>query len=167
MYGKRDIRVAVSKTNAMRILDASKIPYQIHMYENKDGKIDGVSVAAKIGKDIKMVYKTLVLKDSGNEIFVFVIPVEAELDLKKAAKVVQAKKVEMIPVKEIQKFTGYIRGGCSPIGMKKKYRTLIDQTATKLEHIIVSGGKIGLQVELGVSDLLVVTEAKLADVIHQ
>ncbi|AYV73131.1 Cys-tRNA(Pro) deacylase [Bacillus sp. PK3-056] len=158
--------MAITKTNAMRILDAEKIPYSVHTYENKDGKIDGISVAGKIGKETEMVYKTLVVKDTGNGIYVFVIPVEAELDLKKAAKVVNAKKLEMIAVKDIQKTTGYIRGGCSPIGMKKKYETILDESVNKQSSIIVSGGKIGVQIEMEVNNLIQVTEAKVEDVIH-
>ncbi|MEK4443848.1 MULTISPECIES: Cys-tRNA(Pro) deacylase [Niallia] len=158
--------MAITKTNAMRILDAEKIPYSVHTYENKDGKIDGISVAGKIGKEIEMVYKTLVVKDTGNGIYVFVIPVEAELDLKKAAKVVNAKKLEMIAVKDIQKTTGYIRGGCSPIGMKKKYETILDESVNKQSSIIVSGGKIGVQIEMEVNNLIQVTEARVEDVIH-
>ncbi|MEK4654161.1 MULTISPECIES: Cys-tRNA(Pro) deacylase [Niallia] len=158
--------MAITKTNAMRILDAEKIPYSVHTYENKDGKIDGISVAGKIGKETEMVYKTLVVKDTGNGIYVFVIPVEAELDLKKAAKVVNAKKLEMIAVKDIQKTTGYIRGGCSPIGMKKKYETILDESVNKQSSIIVSGGKIGVQIEMEVNNLIQVTEARVEDVIH-
>ncbi|KLV27498.1 Cys-tRNA(Pro) deacylase [Niallia circulans] len=158
--------MAITKTNAMRILDAEKISYSVHTYENKDGKMDGISVAGKIGKEIEMVYKTLVVKDTGNGIYVFVIPVEAELDLKKAAKVVNAKKLEMIAVKDIQKTTGYIRGGCSPIGMKKKYETILDESVNKQSTIIVSGGKIGVQIELAVNNLIQVTEARVEDVIH-
>lgn len=158
--------MAITKTNAMRILDAEKIPYSVHTYENKDGKIDGISVAGKIGKAIEMVYKTLVVKDGGHGIYVFVIPVEAELDLKKAAKVVNAKKLEMIAVKDIQKTTGYIRGGCSPIGMKKKYETILDASVDKQSSIIVSGGKIGVQIEMAVNNLIQVTEARVEDVIH-
>jgi Cys-tRNA(Pro)/Cys-tRNA(Cys) deacylase len=160
------IAMAITKTNAMRILDAEKISYSVHTYENKDGKMDGISVAGKIGKEIEMVYKTLVVKDTGNGIYVFVIPVEAELDLKKAAKVVNAKKLEMIAVKDIQKTTGYIRGGCSPIGMKKKYETILDESVNKQSTIIVSGGKIGVQIELAVNNLIQVTEARVEDVIH-
>ncbi|AYV68465.1 Cys-tRNA(Pro) deacylase [Niallia circulans] len=158
--------MAITKTNAMRILDAEKTPYSVHTYENKDGKIDGISVAGKIGKETEMVYKTLVVKDTGNGIYVFVIPVEAELDLKKAAKVVNAKKLEMIAVKDIQKTTGYIRGGCSPIGMKKKYETILDESVNKQSSIIVSGGKIGVQIEMEVNNLIQVTEARVEDVIH-
>lgn len=149
----------------MRILDAHKINYEMMSYDNKDGKIDGVSVAQKIGKEPNIVYKTLVAQGSSKNLYVFVIPVAEELDLKKAAKAVSEKKVEMIPVKDIQKWTGYIRGGCSPIGMKKHYQTLIDQRAESIERIIVSGGKIGIQIDLFVDDLLSVTEAKLVDLI--
>jgi Cys-tRNA(Pro)/Cys-tRNA(Cys) deacylase len=156
--------VAQGKTNAMRILDAKKVSYNLMTYENKDGKIDGVSVANKINKDPQVVYKTLVTQGTSKELFVFVIPVEAELDLKKAAKAAEEKKVEMIPVKDIQKWTGYIRGGCSPIGMKKYYSTFIDQSANDLDMIVVSGGKIGVQLELNIQDLLLVTEAILVDI---
>jgi len=158
--------MAITKTNAMRILDAEKIPYSVHTYENKDGKIDGISVAGKIGREIEVVYKTLVVKDAGSGIYVFVIPVEAELDLKKAAKVVNAKKLEMIAVKDIQKMTGYIRGGCSPIGMKKKYETILDASVNKQSSIIISGGKIGVQIEMAVEYLIQVTNAKVEEVIH-
>jgi Cys-tRNA(Pro)/Cys-tRNA(Cys) deacylase len=156
--------VAQSKTNALRLLDSKRISYQLMTYENTDGKIDGVSVAQKINKDPRMVYKTLVSQGISKALYVFIIPVEAELDLKKAAKAAGEKKVEMIPVKDIQKWTGYIRGGCSPIGMKKHYSTFIDQSAKELETIVVSGGKIGVQVELSVLDLQSVTEASIADI---
>ncbi|CCQ96219.1 conserved hypothetical protein [[Clostridium] ultunense Esp] len=109
------------KTNAMRILDTHNIEYKIITYDKKDGKIDGVSVAKKIGKEPKKVFKTLVARGSSGELYVFIIPVAEELDLKKAAKAAGEKKIEMIPAKDITKHTGYIRGGCSPIGMKKTY----------------------------------------------
>lgn len=156
--------MAPVKTNAMRILDGKKIAYQVMTYDNEDGKIDGVSVAHKIGKDPAMVYKTLVAQGSSRNIYVFVIPVEAELDLKKAAKAAGEKKVDMLPVKDIQKWTGYIRGGCSPVGMKKLYPTFIDEQASQLDAIIVSGGKIGVQVEVSVKDLQRVIEAAMADI---
>lgn len=152
------------KTNAMRLLDAKKIPYEVVTYENKDGKIDGVSVAAKVGKDPREVYKTLVTQGTSKELFVFVIPVEKELDLKKAAKAAGEKKIEMIHVKDIQKWTGYIRGGCSPIGMKKEYRTFLDESCRELESMAVSGGKIGLQIVINPRDLKEVTHADLEDV---
>ncbi|MED4015674.1 Cys-tRNA(Pro) deacylase [Sutcliffiella cohnii] len=155
----------VSKTNAMRILDSKKVPYELITYESKDGKIDGVSVAEKIGKDVNSVYKTLVAQGNSKNIYVFIIPVNDELDLKKGAKAVSEKKIEMIPVKDIQKWTGYIRGGCSPIGMKKTYPTVMDESATSLETIVVSGGKIGVQVELTVANLQEITNATFVDVV--
>lgn len=157
--------MAKGKTNAMRILDGLHIPYTTHSYENQDGKIDGISVAEKIGVDKRQVFKTLVVQDGEKEPYVFIIPVQAELDLKKAAKAVQAKKVEMAPVKDIQKLTGYIRGGCSPIGMKKKYKTILDESAEVLPSIVVSGGKIGLQMELEVSNLIQATDAAVGNVL--
>lgn len=156
--------MAQGKTNAMRILDSKKISYQLMTYDNNDGKIDGVSVALKINKDPRIVYKTLVAQGISKDLYVFIIPVEAELDLKKAAKAAGEKKVEMIPVKDIQKWTGYIRGGCSPVGMKKHYSTFLDQSAKELVSIVVSGGKIGSQVELSVLDLQAVTEASIVEI---
>ncbi|MBT2663756.1 Cys-tRNA(Pro) deacylase [Bacillus sp. ISL-45] len=152
--------MAKVKTNAMRILDTQKVPYEILTYDSKDGKIDGVAVAGKIGRDAAQVYKTLVAVGSSKDLYVFVIPVAAELDLKKAAKEAGEKKVEMLPVKDIQKFTGYIRGGCSPIGMKKNYPTFLDESAQELETIIVSAGKIGFQVELTTEHLLSTSKGK-------
>lgn len=155
--------MAIAKTNAMRILDANKMNYEVMTYDNKDGKIDGVSVAEKIEKDPSIVYKTLVAQGNSKNLYVFIIPVEAELDLKKAAKVTNEKKIEMIPVKDIQKWTGYIRGGCSPVGMKKAYPTFIDHNANNIAQIVVSGGKIGIQIMLKVSDLQGVSNATMAD----
>lgn len=146
--------MAKVKTNAMRILDAQKVPYEIFTYDANDGKIDGVTVATKIGRPAEQVFKTLVAVGASKGLYVFVIPVEAELDLKKAAREAGEKNVEMLPVKDIQKHTGYIRGGCSPIGMKKSYPTFVDESAQGLETIIVSAGKIGFQVELGPDELL-------------
>ncbi|MDN4074202.1 MULTISPECIES: Cys-tRNA(Pro) deacylase [Fictibacillus] len=151
-----------NKTNAMRILDKENIAYENMNYNTEDGKIDGVSVAHKIGREPGIVYKTLVAQGAGKEHYVFVIPVEAELDLKKAAKAVNEKKVEMIAVKELLAVTGYIRGGCSPVGMKKQLATIIEESAQSLETIIVSGGKIGVQIELSPRDLENVTKAKYA-----
>lgn len=157
--------MAQVKTNAMRILDKENIKYNISTYENKDGKIDGVSVASKIGKNVEQVFKTLVLQGQSKEIYVFVIPVNEELDLKKSAKVAGEKKVEMIHVKDINKYTGYIRGGCSPIGMKKLYKTFIHSTAENLETIVVSGGKIGMQIELSPKDLTNIINGNFQDII--
>lgn len=159
----RMIKLAQSKTNAMRILDANKIPYEMLSYDNRDGKIDGISVAAKIGRNTSEVYKTLVAQGASKNIFIYVIPVEAELDLKKAAKAVDEKKVEMVPVKDILKWTGYIRGGCSPIGMKKNYRTLLDESCLNLDQMIVSGGKIGVQIVLKPDQLKELTNAEYAN----
>ncbi|MFJ8246642.1 Cys-tRNA(Pro) deacylase [Peribacillus asahii] len=150
-----------SKTNAMRLLDAKKIDYQMMGYDNQDGKIDGLSVAEKIGKNPESVFKTLVAYGAPQHVYVFVIPVGEELDLKKAAKAAGEKKIEMLHVKDLLKWTGYIRGGCSPIGMKKLYPTFVDDSAENLDTIIVSGGKIGTQIELTVENLLAATEAKV------
>lgn len=137
-----------NKTNVMRILEKAGIPYSFHFYEHGDGAIDGVSVAEKLGQPLAQVFKTLVAKGAGKNYFVFVIPVAKELHLKTAAKAVGEKSVEMIHVNEINAVTGYIRGGCSPIGMKKPYRTVLDSSCLELKTMIVSGGKIGAQVEL-------------------
>ncbi|WP_458413539.1 Cys-tRNA(Pro) deacylase [Schinkia sp. CFF1] len=153
------------KTNAMRILDKEKIDYQMMSYSTDDGKIDGVSVAEKIGRAPGIVYKTLITQGASKAYYVFVIPVEDELDLKKAAKVVSEKKIEMIPVKEITKVSGYIRGGCSPVGMKKLFPTNIHEAAQSLETIIVSGGQIGLQIEIRPEDLAKSVQANFADII--
>jgi Cys-tRNA(Pro)/Cys-tRNA(Cys) deacylase len=157
--------MAKVKTNAMRILDTQKVHYEILTYDANDGKIDGVAVAGKIGKDPAQVYKTLVAVGASKNLYVFVIPVEAELDLKKAAREAGEKNVEMLPVKDIQKFTGYIRGGCSPIGMKKNYPTILDATAEELETMIVSAGKIGFQVELAPEELVKAAAGKYAPII--
>ncbi|MGD8189373.1 Cys-tRNA(Pro) deacylase [Brevibacillus ginsengisoli] len=154
-----------SKTNAMRILDKEKIAYTMLTYSADDGKIDGVSVAHKIGREEEIVYKTLISQSTSKSYYVFVIPVAAELDLKKAAKAVGEKKIEMISVKDILNVSGYIRGGCSPIGMKKLFPTIIDDQAQSLETIIVSGGSIGVQMELQVENLVNATKAKFADVV--
>ena len=152
-----------AKTNAMRMLDRGKVPYTVHTYDHSDGRIDGASVAAKVGIDPKRVYKTLVTRGSSGGYFVFVIPVALELDLKKAARAVGEKSVAMIRVEEINKVTGYIRGGCSPVGMKKRYPTVFDSRALGLETIVVSGGRIGTQVELDPGALMAAVGAKTAD----
>jgi ybaK/ebsC protein len=153
------------KTNAMRILDQKKIEYNIITYDTSDGKIDGVSVAEKVHKDPKFLYKTLVLQGHSKNIYIFVLPVKDEIDLKKAARTSGEKNIEMIPVKDILKFTGYIRGGCSPIGMKKNYRTFIDKSALDINKITVSGGKIGVQMELLTAKLLEAANAEVCDFI--
>ncbi|HAT4166093.1 TPA: Cys-tRNA(Pro) deacylase [Clostridium perfringens] len=153
------------KTNAMRILDSKKINYEMLSYESEDGKIDGISVAHKIGVDEKNVFKTLVVQGTSKELYVFVIPVAEELDLKSAAKIAGEKKVEMIAVKDILKYTGYIRGGCSPIGLKRDYRTFIHESAKGLDFIIVSAGKIGHQIKLNPNDLVEVVSGKFENLI--
>lgn len=149
------------KTNVMRILDSKNIEYSVLTYDSSDGKIDGISVADKIGRDVNTVFKTLVTMGKSREIYVFVIPVEKELDLKKAANAANEKNIEMVHVKDITKYTGYVRGGCSPIGMKKEYPTFIDESALMLEKIIVSGGKIGVQIEIKVDDLMKITNGQI------
>jgi ybaK/ebsC protein len=144
--------VSKVKTNAIRLLDQKKISYELLTYE-VDDQLDGITVATKINYPVEVVYKTLVTRGNSKNIYVFVIPVATELDLKKAAKVVAEKKLEMIAVSEINGLTGYIRGGCSPVGMKKVYPTVIDVTAQQLDYFIVSGGKIGLQMKLNPKDL--------------
>jgi Cys-tRNA(Pro)/Cys-tRNA(Cys) deacylase len=153
-----------NKTNVMRILDAEKIPYNPYYYDNKDGKIDGVSVAEKLGQNVNQVFKTLVTCGASGDYYVFAIPVDKELNLKAAAKSVDEKSVEMIHVKDINKITGYIRGGCSPIGMKKQFKTVIDSSCENIRSIIVSGGKIGTQVELEPKALLSFIGGKTADI---
>lgn len=155
----------VSKTNAMRILDSAKINYITREYDTSDNKIDGAAVAKKVGKDPKTVFKTLVTVGNSKSYYVFIIPVEEELDMKKAAKSVEEKNIEMIHVKDITKVTGYIRGGCSPVGMKKNYTTRIHDTAKSLEIITVSGGKIGIQIDINPNDLKSVIEIEFADII--
>lgn len=146
-----------AKTNAMRILDKAGISYNTYEYDAGDGQIDGISVAAKIGQPVGQVYKTLVTKGASGEHYVFIIPVAQELDLKAAAKSVNEKAVDMIKVVDINKVTGYIRGGCSPIGMKKDFRTVLDSSCMACRTITVSAGKIGLQIELSPEDLIRLT----------
>ena len=153
------------KTNAMRILESMKIPYE-HMTYECDEFIDGLQIADKLSLPYEKVYKTLVTIGSNKDYFVFVIPIAQELDLKAAARSVGQKSVEMIHVKDINKITGYIRGGCTAIGMKKQYVTRIDSSAESLEKIIVSGGRIGSQLELAPQDLARAAEAQFADVIR-
>lgn len=152
------------KTNAMRILETMGIAYKMHTYD-AGGEIDGVSVANKVGIDPKYVYKTLVTQGKSKAYFVFVIPVAAELNLKNAAAAVGEKSVEMLHVKDLLAVTGYIRGGCSPVGMKKAYKTVIDRSAESLEKIVVSGGKIGFQIELAPADLAHAARAEFHTVI--
>lgn len=156
--------MAEFKTNAVRILQTKKIPFEAHSYP-VDENIDGISVANKIGMPFERVYKTLVTKGKSGNHFVFVIRVDGELDLKKAAKSVGEKSVEMIHVKDINKITGYIRGGCSPVGMKKQFKTVIDKQAENLESFAVSAGKIGYQIEINPQILAEVIGAEFEDIL--
>ena len=152
------------KTNGMRVLDQKKIPYTAHTYP-ADGPIDGVSVAGFLGQDVERVFKTLVTKGSTGAYYVFDIPVAENLDLKKAAKAVGEKSIAMLPQKELLGLTGYVHGGCSPVGMKKQFPTVFHETVNGLETVTVSAGKIGHQVQVRPGDLLALLGAKTADVI--
>lgn len=152
------------KTNVMRILDKANIPYHSYTYSHDDGLIDGISISRKMGQNPKQVFKTLVTKGSSKNYFVFVIPVDKELNLKAAAKAVHEKSVEMIPVADINKVTGYIRGGCSPIGMKKQFVTVIDSSCMEFDSIIFSAGKIGYQVQVSPAALAELIHAEIAEI---
>ena len=156
-----------TKTNAMRILERLDIPYQRREYSHEDGLIDGASVAAKVGLSPERVFKTLVTQGASRQYYVFVLPVDQELDLKKAARSVGEKSVEMIPVAQINRVTGYVRGGCSPVGMRKTYPTVIHQSAREQPAVAVSGGRIGTQVELSPLDLARAAGASFADLVRQ
>lgn len=147
-----------TKTNAVRLLDQQKISYDLFEYEVADGQIDGVSVAQKIAQPVEKVFKTLVATAGPGKVFVFLVPVALELNLKAAAKAAGEKKVEMLPVKDLLGLTGYIRGGCSPLGMKKLFPTFIDESAKELDQVIVSAGKIGTQIHLNPTDLVSCTK---------
>ena len=153
----------IQKTNAMRLLDSAGLEYEMASYEYDESDLSGVHAAAELGVSPEIVFKTLVTRGDGNSFFVFVIPVAESLDLKKAAKVSGNKKSEMIHVKEILDITGYIRGGCSPIGMKKPFPTFIDETAQLYEIIYFSAGKRGVQIILDPSELASVTGGIFAD----
>jgi len=150
------------KTNVMRILDQNKIEYKSHYYYDTDA-ISGIEVAEVLNENPKQVFKTLVTVGQSKNHYVFIIPVEKELDLKKAARSVNEKNVEMIKSKELLGLTGYIHGGCSPIGMKKQFITVIDKTANDFDTIIFSAGKIGYQVELSINDLSKIINIKTED----
>ena len=152
------------KTNVMRILEKEKVAFESYEYPHGKDAVDGVTVAKLLSQDPNTVFKTLVTTDGKKDYFVFVIPVEKELDLKKAAKIAGVKSVEMIPVKDIQKITGYVRGGCSPLGMKKNYKTIFHESASDCAMISVSAGKIGYQVRLEPMILADLSGAKFADV---
>lgn len=157
----------IQKTNAMRILDREKLNYNMKTYDTSDGKIDGVSVAKKVNRNENEIFKTIVTIGMSKEVYVFIIPVDKEIDLKKAAKVAGEKKIEMLPLNDLLKTTGYIRGGCSPVGMKKLYKTFIQESAALLETMVFSGGKIGLQIEMNPDDLKKVTKAEYVCIVKE
>lgn len=154
-----------AKTNAMRILDRNKISYKEHLYES-DGFADGVTIANKLNQPTERVFKTLVAVGKSRNYYVFVVPVAEELNLKAAAAAVGEKSVEMIHVKDINSVTGYIRGGCSPIGMKKQFKTVINDSAQNFDNIIFSGGRRGAQVEMNPNELADLIGADFAHIIQ-
>ena len=151
------------KTNVMRLLDQKKVPYVPHAYAHPDGAVDGTSVARQLGQDPAAVFKTLVARGASGGYYVFDIPVEATLDLKKAARAVGEKSVAMLHQKELLPLTGYVHGGCSPLGMKKQFPTVFHESCLTRETICVSAGKIGLQVEVRPADLISLTGGRTAD----
>jgi Cys-tRNA(Pro)/Cys-tRNA(Cys) deacylase len=155
----------MTKTNALRMLEAANIPFTAREYDVSDGEISGVAVARKIGQEPERVFKTLVTEGKTTGLNVFVIPSDVELDLKKAALAVGDKYIEMIKSRELEPKTGYVHGGCSPIGMKKLFPTYIDETAQLFDTINVSGGRIGLQVELSPDDLARITNAAYCELL--
>jgi len=154
------------KTNAMRFLDKNKIGYDIRIYEC-DEFIDGVTVAEALGQPVEETFKTLVAQGKTGAFYCFLVPVALELDLKKAARSVGEKSVELIHVKDINKVTGYVRGGCTPIGMKKQFPTVIHQSAEQLDKFFISGGRIGTQIQLSPAELAKSIRAKFEDIIMQ
>ena len=152
------------KTNVMRVLDGKKIPYTSHSYE-PDATLTGEEIAGILGEDPDKVFKTLVTQGKSHSYYVFVVPVKDELDLKKAAKAAGEKDVSMIKQKELLPLTGYVHGGCSPIGMKKQFKTFIHETAPNYEKIFVSAGKVGIQIELLPDDLIKTVGCTIADIV--
>ena len=152
------------RTNVMRVLDQKKIEYTSHSYE-PDATLSGEDIAEILGEGADKVFKTLVTQGKSGAYYVFVVPVKAELDLKKAAKASGEKAVNMIKQKELLPLTGYVHGGCSPIGMKKPFKTFIHETATQYDTVFVSAGKVGFQIELAPADLIAVAGCSAADII--
>ena len=152
------------KTNVMRVLDGKKIPYESHTYE-PDATMSGEQIAGILGEDPSHVFKTLVTQAKSGAYYVFVVPVVEELDLKKAAKAAGEKAISMIKQKDLLPLTGYVHGGCSPVGMKKQFPTFVNESAKELDKMFVSAGKVGYQVELSPKDLVSVVGSKYADLI--
>ncbi|MDY4486633.1 MAG: Cys-tRNA(Pro) deacylase [Candidatus Limivicinus sp.] len=159
--------MAEQKTNVMRILGQKKIKYTAHEYPHGEDAVDGVTVARMTGRDPACVFKTLVTRGASKGIYVFVIPVAEELDLKKAAKAVGEKSIAMVHVSEINALTGYVRGGCSPIGMKKQFKTVYHSSILSQDTVLVSAGKIGQQVELSPADLIGLTRGDTANIVTE
>jgi len=153
------------KTNAMRLLETAGIPFSAFEYDVSDGDISGVAVAKKMGQDPERVFKTLVTMGKNTGYNVFVIPGNMELDLKKAARTVGDKYIEMIKTRDLEPATGYVHGGCSPVGMKKQFPTFIDETAEMYETVYVSGGRVGLQLEVNPADLAKIAKAAFRDLV--
>ena len=151
------------KTNALRLLDGEKIPYESHTYE-ADPSLSGEEIAGILGEEPERVFKTLVTQGKSGAYYVFVVPVNEELDLKKAAKVAGEKSISMIKQKDLLPLTGYVHGGCSPVGMKKQFQTFIHETAAGYEKIYVSAGKVGMQMEVASKDLIAAVAMVLADI---
>lgn len=156
--------MAEEKTNVMRLLEQKKVPYTPHHYAHPDGAVDGVSVAALIGRDPASVCKTLVTQGASKKYYVFVIPVGKELDLKAAARAAGEKSIEMLRQAQLLPLTGYVHGGCSPVGMKKQFSTVLDESVENLDTIVVSAGKIGAQVELAPEALRALVRGSFAPV---
>ena len=155
-----------AKTNAVRMLDRAKISYTALEYPHQEGQaVDGVTVAQMLGQNPDQVFKTLVTQGASHNYYVFVVPVAASLDLKKAARAVGEKSVAMLHVADINKVTGYIRGGCSPVGMKKQFVTVFHESMLEQSQVMVSGGRIGLQIQLAPADLIAAVKGKTADII--
>ena len=152
------------KTNVMRILDQKKIPYAPHYYAAPDGAVDGAPVASLTGRDPAAVFKTLVTRGASGSYYVFVVPVLRTLDLRAAARAAGEKSVEMIRQAELLPLTGYVQGGCSPVGMKKQFKTFLDESAQPLPAMLVSAGRIGAQVELAPGDLISLTHGRFAPI---
>ena len=156
-------RTNAVKTNAVRLLESAGIVFAVHEYPVDDGRIDARSIAEKLGRSTDEVFKTLVAESPAHEHFVFVIPAAGELDLKKAAQAADRKSIEMIPLKQLFPLTGYVHGGCSPVGMKKLFPTFIDETAQLFDAMFVSGGKVGVNLEIAPDILCSFIQAQYAD----
>jgi len=155
----------INKTNAARLLDQAKIAYELISYEFDENDLSAPHVAEALNEPIEQVFKTLVLKGDKNGYFVCVIPGDNEVDLKKAAKVSGNKNCDLIPQKDLLSLTGYIRGGCSPVGMKRHFPTYIHETCLLYDHIFVSAGQRGLQMKIGTADLVEITKAETVNIV--